>query len=190
MNAGMSRALIIYASSHGQTREVAYRIATRLHRQAFTVVVADTGDPVHLPPPAGFDLVIVGSRIQFGRHASSVIAYLHQYREQLEATATAFFSVSMAAANGGDDPNGYLATMFERIGWRPPVAGAFGGALKYRRYNFLLRYVMKRIALAGGHTTDTSRDHVYTDWARVDAFADQALALCRRETAQTTRVGN
>jgi menaquinone-dependent protoporphyrinogen oxidase len=190
INAGMTRALIVYASSHGQTREVAYRIATRLHRQAFMVVVADTGEPVHLPPPAGFDLVIIGSRIQFGLHSSSVIAYLHQYREQLEATATAFFSVSMAAANGGEDPNGYLAAMFERIGWRPPVTGAIAGALKYRRYNFLLRYVMKRIALAAGHSTDTSRDHVYTDWSRVDDFADRALALCRRDSAQSARVGN
>jgi len=186
----MPRALIVYSSSHGQTREVAYRLATRLHRQAFRVVVADTGDAVPLPPPAGFDLVIIGSRIHFGRHSSSVIAYLHHYRKQLEATATAFFSVSMAAANGGDDPNGYLAATFERIGWRPPVAVAIAGALKYRRYNFLLRYVMKRIALAAGHSTDTSHDHVYTDWSRVDDFADRALALCRGESAQSPRVQN
>ncbi|HET9989777.1 MAG TPA: flavodoxin domain-containing protein [Kofleriaceae bacterium] len=186
----MPRALIVYASSHGQTREVAYRIATRLHARAFNVVVADTGDPVHLPAPAGFDLVIVGSRIQFGRHSSSIIAYLHQYRTQLEATATAFFSVSMAAANGGDDPNGYLAATFERIGWRPPVAAAIAGALKYRRYNFLLRFVMKRIALAAGHSTDTSQDHVYTDWSRVDDFAERTVALCHHEPAQSPRAAN
>jgi menaquinone-dependent protoporphyrinogen oxidase len=190
MKVNMPRALIVYASSHGQTREVAYRIATRLHQHAFTVVVADTGEPVHLPSPAGFDLVIVGSRIQFGRHSSSVIAYLHQYREQLERSACAFFSVSMAAANGGEDPNGYLAAMFERIGWRPPVTGAIAGALKYRRYNFILRYVMKRIALAAGHSTDTSRDHVFTDWSRVDAFADRVIALRADETAQTSHATN
>jgi menaquinone-dependent protoporphyrinogen oxidase len=173
----MQRALIIYASSNGQTREVAHRIADRLHERAFTVVVADTGQPLHLPSPVGFDLVIIGSRIQFGRHSSSVIAYLHQYRKELEATATAFFSVSMAAANGGDDPNGYLATMFESVGWRPPLTTAIGGALVYRKYNVLLRFIMKRIAKAGGHATDTSRNHVYTDWARVTDFADRAIAL-------------
>ena len=173
----MQRALIIYSSSHGQTREVAQRIAGRLRERAFTVVISDTGQPVHLPPPAGFDLVIIGSRIQFGRHSSSVIAYLHQYRKQLEATSTAFFSVSMAAANGGDDPNGYLATMFESVGWRPPLTTAIAGALAYRKYNFLLRFVMKRIAKAAGHSTDTSRNHFYTDWGHVLEFADRAIAL-------------
>lgn len=173
----MQRALIVYSSSHGQTREVAQRIAGRLRERAFTVVIADTGQPVHLPSPAGFDLVIVGSRIQFGRHSASVVAYLHQYRRELEATSTAFFSVSMAAANGGEDPNGYLAAMFESVGWRPPLTVAFAGALKYRRYNFLLRFVMKRIAKAGGHATDTSRDHVYTDFARVLEFADRAAQI-------------
>lgn len=186
----MPRALIVYASSHGQTREVAYRIATRLHDHGFEVDVADTGQPLHLPPPNGFDVVIVGSRIQFGRHSSSVIAYLHQYREQLERSACAFFSVSMSAANGGEDPNGYLAATFERIGWRPPITAAIAGALKYRRYNFVLRYVMKRIALAAGHTTDTSRDHVFTDWSRVDAFADRVLALFKHEATHTSHAAN
>jgi menaquinone-dependent protoporphyrinogen oxidase len=83
----------------------------------------------------------------------------------------------MAAANGGDDPNGYLAAMFDSVGWRPPLTAAFAGALKYRRYNFLLRFVMKRIAKAGGHATDTSRDHVYTDFARVLEFADRAAQI-------------
>lgn len=183
------RALIVYASSNGQTREIAERIATRLRTRAFTVVVVDTGKPEHLPAPAGFDLVIVGSRIQFGRHSSSVIAYLHQYRDQLQATATAFFSVSMAAANGGDDPNGYIAATFEPLGWTPPLTGAIAGALKYRHYNFLLRYIMKRIALAAGHSTDTSRDHVYTNWSHVDDFADRAVALSHQD-AQIPRAAN
>ncbi|MEP6860316.1 MAG: flavodoxin domain-containing protein [Deltaproteobacteria bacterium] len=173
----MQRALIVYASSHGQTREIAHRIAARLRECKFAVVIADTSQPVHLPAPTGFDLVIVGSRIQFGRHSSSVIAYLHTYRQPLQATASAFFSVSMAAANGGDDPNGYLTAMFDSVGWRPPVTAAIGGALVYRQYNVLLRFIMKRIAKAGGHATDTSRDHFYTDWSRVTDFADRAVAL-------------
>ncbi|MEO6773655.1 MAG: flavodoxin domain-containing protein [Kofleriaceae bacterium] len=181
----MPRALIVYTTSHGQTREIAHRIAARLHERGFAIVTADTGQPIHLPLPVGFDLVIVGSRIQFGRHSSSVLAYLHQYRAQLQATATAFFSVSMAAANGGDDPNGYLAATFEPLGWRPPVTAAIAGALVYRRYNPLLRFVMKRIAKAGGHATDTSRDHFYTDWAQVTEFADRAGALTYRATSPT-----
>src|SRR5690606_41877313 len=61
-------------------------------------------------------------------------------------------------------------------GWQPAEAVAFAGALRYSAYNLLLRWVMRRIARkAAAHlpgATDTSRDHEYTDWAAVDAFAD------------------
>jgi menaquinone-dependent protoporphyrinogen IX oxidase len=49
---------------------------------------------------------------------------------------------------------------------------------------------MKRIALAAGHSTDTSRDHAYTDWSRVDAFADRVLALREDKTARPSYVAN
>ena len=45
------------------------------------------------------------------------------------------------------------------------------GALPYTRYNFLVRFVMRRISKAEGGDTDTSRDYEYTDWAAVDRFA-------------------
>jgi menaquinone-dependent protoporphyrinogen oxidase len=173
----MQRALIVFASSHGQTREIANKIAGRLRDRGLVVVVADAGEPAHLPAPAGFDLVIAGSRIQFGRHSSSVLAYLRQYRDALEAMPTAFFSVSMAAANKGDDPNGYLAATFDGLGWRPALTAAIAGALQYRKYNWLLRFVMRRIARAGGHSDDTSMDHFYTDWHQVYDYADRAAAL-------------
>ncbi len=173
----MQRALVVFASSHGQTRQVASKVSGRLRDRGFAVTVADAGEPAHLPAPTGFDLVVVGSRIQFGRHSSSILAYLSQFREVLRGTPTAFFSVSMAAANGGDDPNGYLAATFDSLGWRPPITAAIAGALQYRKYNWLLRFVMKRIARAGGHSDDTSVNHFYTDWSQVYAFADRAAAL-------------
>jgi len=38
---------------------------------------------------------------------------------------------------------------------------------------------MKKIAGAGGNPTDTSRDHVFTDWAAVDRFAADFAALAQ-----------
>jgi menaquinone-dependent protoporphyrinogen oxidase len=45
------------------------------------------------------------------------------------------------------------------------------GAINYTRYNFLLRWYMKRASAKNGGATDTSRDHEYTDWDQVDRFA-------------------
>jgi menaquinone-dependent protoporphyrinogen oxidase len=47
---------------------------------------------------------------------------------------------------------------------------AVPGALLYAQYNFLIRFIMKRISEASGGSTDTSRDHIYTDWRGLDGF--------------------
>jgi menaquinone-dependent protoporphyrinogen oxidase len=53
----------------------------------------------------------------------------------------------------------------------------FSGSLLYRQYGFLKRYMMKRIVRdkPGILSTDTSRDHTYTDWDQVKRFAEDFL---------------
>jgi len=162
----VKRILILYASNHGQTRTIAFELERELRALGADVAVHDV-TANELPEPTAFDAVVLGSRIQFGRHAPAMVAYIRTHRAALEQVPTAFFSVSMAAANGGNDPNGYLDTLFSAVGWKPRIAVALAGALPYRRYNFILRFVMKRIARAGGHSTDTTRNHEYTRWDQV-----------------------
>ncbi|MEO8549514.1 MAG: flavodoxin domain-containing protein [Kofleriaceae bacterium] len=174
----MKRVLILFASNHGQTRTIAFALQRELRELGIEVVTRDAAAAANeLPALGGFDAVVLGSRIQYGRHAPAIIAYIRTHRDALAQMPTMFFSVSMAAANGGDDPNGYLDTLFSAVGWRPRMAVAIGGALPYRRYNFLLRFMMKRIARAAGHSTDTTTNHEYTRWDQVRALAPAILEL-------------
>ena len=45
-----------------------------------------------------------------------------------------------------------------------------------------MRFIMKRISRAGGHTTDTTRNHEMTDWRAVSRFAEELSSLIRSET--------
>jgi menaquinone-dependent protoporphyrinogen oxidase len=139
------------------------------------------------PPPDRFDVVVIGSRVEGGKHASSVRDYLASHREALRKKPTVFFSVSMAASSPSAtrDPNGYLSDLFAELDWVPTLSVALAGALPYRKYNWFLRFVMKRISRSAGHTTDTSRDHEFTDWVRVRTLAGEIAALARpgREVA-------
>lgn len=176
----MSRILVLYASHHGQTLTIARRIAQRLRADDHDVQVIDASLGLHaLPLPYGYDLVVLGSSVQFGKHVRSIEAYIRAHRAQLSLLQTAFFSVSMSAgqANADADPNGYLAQTFARLAWRPDLQIAIAGALRYPRYNWVLRHVMKAIARRAGHPTDITREHVLTDDAVVDAFAAK---LCAR----------
>jgi menaquinone-dependent protoporphyrinogen oxidase len=172
----MSRILVLYASHHGQTRAIAEVIATRLRDRGHVAELVDVGVGVSpMPAPEDYDAVVLGSRLELGRHARPLVRYVRRHREHLAVMPTAFFSVSMSAAQAGAgaDPNGYIARFFADAGWRAGRAIAIPGALRYRAYGWATRLVMKAIARRGGHATDTSRDHEYTDWAQVLRFADQ-----------------
>jgi menaquinone-dependent protoporphyrinogen oxidase len=173
----MIKILIIYATHYGQTRKIAFEIATRLRERGALTDVVDARYDV--PAPQGYDAVILGSRVELGRHATSILDYLRTHRELLEHMPTGFFSVSMAAASAtaGSDPSGYLAAMFDELAWKPSRAVALAGALPYRKYGWLVRFIMKRISKAAGHTTDATRNHEFTDWAAVREFADAIADL-------------
>jgi|MudIll2142460700_1097286.scaffolds.fasta_scaffold01616_11 menaquinone-dependent protoporphyrinogen oxidase len=175
----MNKVLVIYASHYGQTRAIAMRIAERLRERGAQTDVLDARYAQQLPGPDGYDAVVIGSRVEVGRHASSVVEYIREHREDLEHVPTGFFSVSMAAASStaGSDPSGYLAGLFEKLDWKPACAAAFAGGLPYRKYKWFTRFVMKRISKAAGHTTDTSRNHDLTDWDAVREFADEVAGL-------------
>jgi menaquinone-dependent protoporphyrinogen oxidase len=175
----MSKVLILYATNYGQTRTIAMKIAERFHDRGVQTDILDAKYTDQLPAPDGYDAIVIGSRVELGKHASTIVAYLREHRQAIERMPTAFFSVSMAAStpSAGPDPNGYMTTMFEDLGWKPTIFAAVAGALPYRRYNWFLRFIMKRISKSAGHETDTTRNHVFTDWAAVDAFAERVIAL-------------
>jgi len=180
----MSHVLLAYASHYGQTEKIATRLADQLRQKGHEVALvnARAGE---VPAPESFDLVVLGSRVETGHHATEIRAYIKSHRDALDAIPTAFFSVSSSAGrpDAGPDPNAYLATTFTDLGWKPTRSIAFGGALPYLKYGWIMRFIMKRVSRAGGHPTDTTRDHEMTDWGAVNRFAEELSSLTRPELA-------
>ena len=121
----------------------------------------------------GYDAVIVGGSIHMGKHEGYVVDFVRKNRATLERLPSAFFSVSLAAHGDTENARAYVENFEQESGWRPTQVGLFGGALLYRQYGFLKRLMMKKIVSdkPGNLSTDTSRDHVYTDWDDVKRFA-------------------
>jgi menaquinone-dependent protoporphyrinogen oxidase len=90
---------------------------------------------------------------------------------------SAFLSVSLGVLQPdpkvqqevADIVNGFL----RKTGWHPAIIQNVAGALLYTKYNWIKRWVMKRIVRKAGGDTDTSRDYEYTNWADLRAFADR-----------------
>jgi len=178
----MSHILIAYASHYGQTEKIATQLAEHLHQKGHEVALADART-TKVPAPESYDVVVLGSRVEGGHHATEIRAYVRWHLGALESMPTAFFSVSMSAAgpDPGPDPDGYLESTFADLRWRPTRSIAFAGGLPYRKYGWFMRFVMKRISRAAGRTTDTSRDHEMTDWEAVRRFADEIGSLTREQ---------
>ena len=71
----------------------------------------------------------------------------------------------------------HLTEMFcKQTGFPAAQVTPVAGALAYSKYGLLKRLLMRHIAKQSGGSTDTSRDHVYTDFAELDRLLDEFAA--------------
>lgn len=193
----MAEVLILFATREGQTEKVARRMAAVVEAKGHRVQLRDVDRSARELDLRRYEVVFVGSPVRVGAYLKSVIRFVKAQREALERIPSAFFSVSLAVAahRGEHKVDGRAETMrvvekFRRAtGWSPRRIELIAGALPYSKYNFLIRFVMRRIAAAAGGDTDTSRDYEYTDWSAVDRFAsefvDQALGTRSTQAGQS-----
>jgi menaquinone-dependent protoporphyrinogen oxidase len=105
----MPRALVVYASRHGSTAEIAERIGEVLRRHTIDVMVADAKEQ---PDPAGFDACVIGSSVYIGSWLKEGTEYLQQYAATLATRPVWLFSSgplpgsSKGSADRAADPIG------------------------------------------------------------------------------------
>lgn len=177
----MSRVLVLYSTSEGQTAKIAGEIAQVLRQSGIWVSIRELDAGVSPPPMQGYDAVVLGSSVHMGRHGREVTRVVRDHAEWLNCMPTAFFSVSLSAASNDKamqaDARKIMREFCEMTGWRPGLCASFAGALKYTHYGPIKRIVMRQIAAKNGGATDTSRDHDYTDWEQVRRFAANIALL-------------
>lgn len=183
----MTKILIGYGTSEGQASRIADHLAKVIRSRGFE---AESLDLKRSPDISldGYDAVIIGGSIHMGKHQEEVADFVREHRADLERLPSAFFSVSLAANGDLANAEAYVENFVQLTGWRPAKVGLFRGALLYRQYGFLKRLMMKRIVRdKPGMSTDTSGDHVYTDWVQVTRFAEDFVErLVSEDTAQQT----
>jgi len=164
--------LIIYGTTEGQTRKIANFASEELQKLGHTSAVHDaTQQP---PSPEGFDSVIIASSIHVGAYQTAVIDYVTRHASMLNTKRSAFLSVCLAVASGAEEAqreaDAILHAFLEKSGWAPTETMQVAGALKYTQYDFFKRLMLQMISKSSGGSTDTSKDHEYTDWTALARF--------------------
>ena len=181
------RALIVFASYDGQTARIAERIGARLRGAGHNVTLRPAEALEVLWELDTHDAILVGGAVRFGKHAPRLVELVRDHVQDLERRPSAFFSVCKSAGGPGARPEAaqrYVDQFIARTGWKPRIARSFAGALRYTRYNFFVRSMIRLIMTVVGGDTDASRDYEYTDWDAVDAFADEFAGLIAQVPAK------
>lgn len=178
--------LVLYATREGYTRRIAEHVAATIRSRGYS---ADAVDAAGLPVDfsmEGYEAAVLAASVHVGKHEKEMVTFVKRFRTQLERMRAIFLSVSLAEA-GAENPAAtperraeaakdvrrIIDTFLQETGWHPSKVHGVAGALHYTKYNFLTRFVMKRIAKAQGGSTDTSRDHELTDWEALDHIVDE-----------------
>ena len=171
----------------GQTEKIATRLCEGLRDQGVDALAERAGDHV-APDPADFDAVIVGASVHAGHHQHAVVEWAKAHSTTLNSMPSAFFSVSLSAAEDSEESRaanrGYIDDFSDRTGWSATETAAFPGALQYLEYDFMTKLMMRLMMKRDHHPTDTSHDYEYTDWEQVERFARTCASLVA--TAETT----
>lgn len=171
----MTRVLVVYGTTEGHTAKIAAAVADALRARGVEVDVARAGEArVH---PDDYSGVVVAASVHGGRYQAAVRRWVQAHAGALARKPTAFISVCLGVLQKDPRVQAELTAIADRFftltGWRPMTTKIVAGALLYTRYNWFIRWVMKRIVRKAGGDLDTTRDYEYTDWADLKAFAEQ-----------------
>jgi len=176
----MARLLIMYASVEGQTRKIAEVIRDWAEQARHSAVLLEAGTATPLLLEEGeYDVAFICGSVHQGRHPRELGDAVRESADSLSRIPTALLSVSLSAAH--HDPaskaeaNRYIEEFVTETAWRPTAHLTVAGALRYTKYDFLKRFMMRILAENRGDEVDVSRDWEYTDWGELNIFIDRFL---------------
>ncbi|MDQ2081862.1 menaquinone-dependent protoporphyrinogen IX dehydrogenase [Xanthobacteraceae bacterium Astr-EGSB] len=178
--------LLCYATRDGQAKKIATHVATRLAAKGIAVSSRDLAtDPPSPAELAAAPLVAAVLAIRYGKHLPQSARLVEALAACNAAPPLVLASVCLTARKPGKDTaegNVYLRKFIARNGLKPVLATAIAGRLAYPGYRWFDRLAIRFIMWVTGGPTDPSVTVEFTDWAKVDAFADDIATLCAKTT--------
>ncbi|MGE0526597.1 MAG: flavodoxin domain-containing protein [Bdellovibrionales bacterium] len=172
----MKKVAIVYSSKYGQTEKIAGFIGEYLTKMGVSAIeYALSEDSDQLLDPA-IDGIILGAPVYAGLFPRALVNWTVKNRPKLERLPSAFFSVSLNVADSKPEArladDDLLRLFLRDTKWCPQFVASLAGALKYTKYNCLIRRVMRKIAKSAQGPTNTDQDFELTNWKEVESFVE------------------
>ncbi len=145
----MNKVLICYGTRYGTTTEVVQEMSNTARELGVQVDVVNLEKETPFPEPDDYDLVIIGSGIQVGQWTKKPLNFIEEKLDALSKKKVALFVVSGYAGNPdkvAEAQAEYLDSMPEKYpGLKPISTALIGGMFEFKRYNLVVRALVKRI---------------------------------------------
>lgn len=175
----MQNLLIVYSSHDGHTVKICQTLAETIRQADHQVTVMSVEDLEQVDIGI-FNKIVVGASIRYGKHSPKILAFIKQNQAILDSKPNAFFSVNVVARKPEKNTpatNPYLQKFLRRISWKPKHLAVFAGKLDYPSYSFFDRLMIRCIMWVTHGPTDPKAVVEFTDWQKVNAFAQQILTM-------------
>jgi menaquinone-dependent protoporphyrinogen oxidase len=175
----MTRILILYSTTDGHTVEICKRIKQTVETHGSSVQLLNIKDSSDLHGDT-FDKVVIGASIRYGKHQPLVTEFIKRNQATLEKHPNAFFSVNVVARKpekNQPDTNPYLVKFLKQIDWQPQRLAVFAGKIDYPSLGFLDKHMIRLIMWITKGPTDPSLTIEFTDWDKVDEFAQAVVEM-------------
>ena len=175
------KVLIAYATTEGQTRKIAEKIANQVRELGHVAELVDIDRKHRDIDVDDFNAVIVAASVHQHDHQDAIEVFVDACRAALNTKPTMFLSVSLSAAfdEGRREAQDCIASFIEQTGWTPSVSLPVAGALRNEGYDYFQQQILEHVVLKNRKVDHPEQDHEFTDWK---ALADAVEAFLKANT--------
>jgi len=169
---------IIYSTVDGQTLKICNKLKEVLqqnNQDVDLISIDDFNEEI-----TKYDKLVIGASIRYGVHNKKVIEFIETNKSKLDSIKTVFFSVNLVARKpekNTPETNPYVVKFFKTIDWKPTFVEVFAGKLDYKKYKYFDRKMIQLIMWMTKGPTDTNAEIEYTNWEKVNEFAEVLIKL-------------
>lgn len=168
----IGKTLICYGTRYGTTGEIVEEMAKTAREAGAEVDVVELDKKTPEVDLKDYGLVIVGSGIQAGQWKKEPLEFIEKNLHELKQRRVALFVVCGDAGNPERCDTAqaeYLDTIVASYPDLEPVStGLFGGMFDFKRYNFVVRALVKRIVKSRAPPgEDVPEVMDFRDWEKI-----------------------
>ncbi len=173
---GKKSILILYASFHGSTAQIAQFMGEKLNRQGITSSVKSINEHIDF---SSYNGIIMGAPIHRGQWMDEAVDYVNKHRVNFDHLPFACFYTCMAKAKHPSSKESievlesYQATLIELFpSLSPSHIGSFAGMLDYDKCSFITKLVMWLIMSKNG-----VKEGDYRDWQAIESWLSETKKI-------------